>query len=75
MKLTRCVTWLFVSALLASMTGFPAGAEGGSGVSRQISSAGTSAPQTGAYTPSGESDATYAEFPGQLDEADGSPGP
>jgi len=65
-----------VLAFLISLTGgVPAPAEGASGVTRQIPSGGTSAAQTGAYTPSGESDATYAEFPGQLDEPDGSPGP
>src|SRR4051812_40285191 len=41
---------------------------------RQISNSGTSSPQTGGYTPSGEGDVTQAEFPGQEDEADGSPG-
>jgi hypothetical protein len=40
-----------------------------------IPSAGTSSPQTGAYTPSGPEDVTQAEFPGQQDEEDGSPGP
>lgn len=36
----------------------------------------TITPQTGAFTPSGTpSDVTRAEFPGQQDEADGSPGP
>jgi hypothetical protein len=36
---------------------------------------GMSSPQTGDYTPSGDNDATQAEFPGQVDQADGSPGP
>jgi hypothetical protein len=36
---------------------------------------GTSSAQTGDFTPSGDSDVTRAEFPGQNDEADGSPGP
>src|SRR6266516_2859889 len=36
---------------------------------------GTSSPQTGSFTPSGENDATRAEWPGQIDEPDGSPGP
>ena len=44
------------------------------GASRQIPSAGTSSPQTGDFTPSGSSDQTQAEFPGQMD-ADGGPGP
>jgi hypothetical protein len=42
---------------------------------RQIALAGVTSPQTGAYTPSGEGDVTQAEFPGQIDEPDGSPGP
>ena len=35
----------------------------------------TSSPQTGSAPASGESDVTQAEFPGQIDEPDGSPGP
>src|SRR5205823_11021650 len=42
---------------------------------RSISLGGTSSPQTGDFTPSGDGDLTQAEFPGQEDEADGSPGP
>lgn len=44
------------------------------GVIKQIPSAGTTAPQTGAYAPSGAGDLTQAEFPGQMDVA-GGPGP
>lgn len=40
----------------------------------QIAAAGSTSPQTGAYTPSGISDITQAEFPQQMDEPDG-PGP
>src|SRR6266700_2822827 len=40
----------------------------------KIASAGSTAPKTGAYTPSGDGDVTQAEFPEQLDEPDG-PGP
>jgi hypothetical protein len=40
----------------------------------QIAAAGSTAPKTGAYTPSGDGDVTQAEFPEQLDEPDG-PGP
>jgi hypothetical protein len=42
-----------------------------SGVTRTVSVAGTSSPETGAFTPSGDADVTQAEFPGELDEADG----
>lgn len=42
---------------------------------RSISSGGTTLLQTGEFAPSGESDVTKAEFPGQGDEADGSAGP
>lgn len=60
--------------ILIGMIGIsPAGATGG-GVTRQIPISGTSSPQTGAYTPSGTSDVTKAEFPGQVDAANG-PGP
>lgn len=38
---------------------------------RNIPVAGTSSPQTGDYTPSGDGDVTQAEFPGQVDEEDG----
>lgn len=41
----------------------------------QVPIAGTSSPQTGGYTSSGSNDVTQAEFPGQIDEPDGSPGP
>ncbi len=62
--------------MLISMLGvFPVGAQTGSVDTRQIPSAGTSSPQTGEYTPSGAGDLTQAEFPGQLDGEDGSPGP
>ena len=43
------------------------------GPARQVSIAGTTSPQTGEYSPSGVSDVTQAEFPGQMDEADGGP--
>jgi hypothetical protein len=42
---------------------------------RQIALSGTTYPHTGDSTPSGDSDVTHAEFPGQIDEPDGSPGP
>ena len=45
-----------------------------SGVVRQVSNAGTSSPQTGDFTPSGDSDLSQAEFPGQMDTNAG-PGP
>jgi len=41
----------------------------------QIPLAGTSSAQTGYFRPSGATDVTKAEFPGQVDEPDGSPGP
>jgi hypothetical protein len=39
------------------------------GVTRQIPNAGKTAPQTGAFVPSGAGDITQAEFPNQLDTA------
>jgi hypothetical protein len=50
-------------------------AQSGGFYTRQIPLAGTSSPLTGGYTPSGDGDVTKAEFPGQIDEPDGSPGP
>ena len=44
------------------------------GVTRTVALSGTSSPETGAAPPSGDGDVTFAEFPGQIDEADG-PGP
>jgi len=45
-----------------------------SALAQQIPIAGTAAPQTGDFTPSGDSDVTQAEFPGQVD-TDAGPGP
>ncbi len=63
------------AALVASLFAWvaPVGAAT-AGVTRQIAAAGSSSPQTGEFTPSGSSDVTQAEFPGQQDEAAG-PGP
>jgi hypothetical protein len=44
------------------------------GAAQQIPLAGTTAPQTGAFTPSGVNDVTQAEYPGQADTESG-PGP
>lgn len=46
----------------------------GSALAQQIPIAGATAPQTGDFTPSGASDVTQAEFPGQVDTPSG-PGP
>jgi hypothetical protein len=43
-------------------------------LAQQIPIAGTTAPQTGAFTPSGTNDLTQAEYPGQADTESG-PGP
>ena len=43
---------------------------------QQVPLAGVSSPQTGSFTPSDpNSDLTFAEFPGQIDNDDGTPGP
>ena len=53
--------------MLFSMVGIlPVGAATGGG-NRQIPISGTSSPQTGSFTPSGSTDVTQAEFPGQVD--------
>ncbi len=49
-------------------------ANASAGVSRTITAVGVANPQTGDFVPSGEGDVTQAEFPGQLDAAEG-PGP
>jgi hypothetical protein len=67
------VVSLLVSTVLVSSTSAAPLAAGG-GVTRLIPNAGTSSPQTGGFSPSGSSDVTQAEFPGQMDEASG-PGP
>src|SRR5882724_6517934 len=55
-----------VSAVSASPAGFYVS---------QIPLAGTSSPQAGDSTSSGDTDVTQAEFAGQIDNEDGSPGP
>jgi hypothetical protein len=78
MKFHKALTSALVLALLlsaviaASVSAAPA--RSSSSATRSISLSGTSSPQTGDYTPSGDGDLTQAEFPGQEDEADG-PGP
>jgi hypothetical protein len=67
----------FMGALLAislvALVALPAYAA--SLVTGSVSLSGAGSPQTGEYTPSGDNDVTSAEFPGQIDEPDGSPGP
>jgi hypothetical protein len=48
-----------------------AGSAGAAGGSRLIPIAGTGAPQTGAFTPSGAGDITQAEFAGEMDSEQG----
>jgi hypothetical protein len=55
-----------VSAVSVQSSGF---------YTQQIALSGTSSPQSGEFTPSGDTDVTHAEWPGQTDEEDGSPGP
>jgi hypothetical protein len=62
------VTVLLIGAMGLLMTGSLALA---GGVTRQIPNAGTTAPQTRAFVPSGAGDLTQAEFPNQLDTASG----
>jgi hypothetical protein len=70
MKIKKLFAFSSVFIMLVSLIGvIPASAQ--SGVSRQIPSAGTTSPQTGEYTPSGDSDVTRAEFPGELDGEEG----
>jgi hypothetical protein len=71
----RKFSLLALSAALAAVTAFGiAASSAGAASASQIPLVGTSSPQTGAYTPSGQNDVTQAEFPGQLDTKKG-PGP
>ncbi|HEX7975270.1 MAG TPA: hypothetical protein VF498_12740, partial [Anaerolineales bacterium] len=78
MKFHRVFSWFTVlSLLLVTLEVAPAipVAAQAAGSTRLIPIAGTGSPQTGDYTPSGSGDVTQAEFPGQMDEADGTAGP
>jgi len=70
-KVVLVVTLLMSTVLVSSTSAAPLAA---GGTTRLIPVAGITSPQTGDYSPSGSGDVTQAEFPGQLDEADG-PGP
>src|SRR5947199_8906873 len=66
------MSWALLSGAFAIFTVCLAPAA--QAVTRSVALSGTSSAQTGSFTPSGDGDVTYAEFPGQLDEPDG-PGP
>jgi hypothetical protein len=72
MKFKLGIAALPLALLAGALATLPAHAA--SGIARSVTLSGTTSPQTGDYTPSGSGDVTDAEFPGQLDEADG-PGP
>jgi len=63
----------FLSLLLSAFVFFHGAhaASASTGTTRNIPSAGTVSPQTGNFVPSGSSDVTQAEFPGQLDGTNG----
>jgi hypothetical protein len=71
----RSLAGAAVGVLVASVAAIPAFTSSATAASAgnvsQVSSAGTSSPQTGGFTPSGSGDTTQAEFPGQEDEPDG----
>ncbi len=60
---------LAFAALLAAVLAVGAASAGARTTATQISLAGTGAPQTGAFTPSGSGDVTQAEFAGEPDDA------
>jgi hypothetical protein len=62
---------LITGALYKNSTAHAASASTGTGRTRNITSAGTTSPQTGNFVPSGSKDVTRAEFPGQLDGSNG----
>ena len=65
----RALAVVLVSNALAVLTSPTVSA-----VTKSISVTGTSSPQTGGFTPSGDGHATMIKFPGQSDAEDGSPG-
>ena len=75
MNSKKLVTLLVSLVLLSGAMGIlPVGASPAGG-SRQVPSAGTTSAQTGDFSPSGDGDVTQAEFPGQLEDENGGPGP
>jgi hypothetical protein len=64
---------LIVTMFVMALAAVPAGAAPAlsSGLATQIPKGGTSSPQTGGFTPSGDGDVTQAEFPGQEDGEEG----
>jgi hypothetical protein len=73
--LTSATILALLLSAIATISVSAAPLQSSSSATRQIPLSGTSSPQTGDYAPSGDGDVTQAEFPGQEDEADGSPGP
>src|SRR6266487_3106155 len=73
--LTSATILALLLSAIATISVSAAPLQSSSSATRQIALSGTSSPQTGDYAPSGDGDVTQAEFPGQEDEADGSPGP
>src|SRR6266545_5152309 len=73
--LTSATILALLLSAIATISVSAAPLQSSGSATRQIALSGTSSPQTGDYAPSGDGDVTQAEFPGQEDEADGSPGP
>lgn len=67
----RSLLTLFAGASALMLVGSQASA---GPAATQVAAAGSTAPLTGTYTPSGDGDVTRVEFPQQMDEPDG-PGP
>ena len=64
------LTLVFLSSMIGAVPVEAAPFHDG-GTTRQIPSGGTSSPETGAYTPSGDGDLTQVEFPGAEDGEEG----
>src|SRR5512138_96385 len=74
MKIRKILAFASTLVLLVTAIGtMPAWAA--AGVVTQVPISGTGSLSTGDFAPSGNADVTQAEYPGQGDEADGSPGP
>src|SRR5512139_1144820 len=75
MKYKKTFALLSTAAIIVAIISVLPARTAADEVTSQVPIAGITSPQTSEYTPSGENDVTWAEFPGQIDEPDGSPGP
>ena len=75
MKIRTFFAFASTLVLLVTAMGTTVPAVAASGVAKQVPNGGTTSISTGDFSASGSGDVTQAEFPGQQDNPDGSPGP